>query len=196
MEKMEELKNLLTANVNKVTELLHKKEKEEIMEEKKKSKAGLIFAIIGIVVVVAAAAYGLYRFFAPDYLEDFEDDFDDDFEDDLGLDSLNMTSLYISLGNDKMTIQDLYNYSTVKDLANMMNTEIVNKRENRKENIEVKNISSKFNMNTVLLTGVTGFVGVNLLRELVESKDTEKIYCIVRTKVGLSSYERFENTIK
>lgn len=54
MEKMEELKNLLTANVNKVTELLHKKEKEEIMEEKKKSKAGLIFAIIGIVVVVAA----------------------------------------------------------------------------------------------------------------------------------------------
>ena len=52
------------------------------MEEKKKSKAGLIFAIIGIVVVVAAAAYGLYRFFAPDYLEDFEDDFDDDFEDD------------------------------------------------------------------------------------------------------------------
>ena len=34
MEKMEELKNLLTANVNKVTELLHKKEKEEIMEEK------------------------------------------------------------------------------------------------------------------------------------------------------------------
>lgn len=51
-------------------------------------------------------------------------------------------------------------------------------------------------MNTVLLTGVTGFVGVNLLRELVESKDTEKIYCIVRTKVGLSSYERFENTIK
>lgn len=46
MEKMEELKNLLTANVNKVTELLHKKEKEEIMEEKKKSKAGLIFAII------------------------------------------------------------------------------------------------------------------------------------------------------
>ena len=78
MEKMEELKNLLTANVNKVTELLHKKEKEEIMEEKKKSKAGLIFAIIGI----AAAAYGLYRFFAPDYLEDFEDDFDDDFEDD------------------------------------------------------------------------------------------------------------------
>ena len=33
-------------------------------------------------MVVAAAAYGLYRFFAPDYLEDFEDDLDDEFEED------------------------------------------------------------------------------------------------------------------
>ena len=31
---------------------------------------------------VAAAVYGIYRFFAPDYLEDFEDDFEDDFDDD------------------------------------------------------------------------------------------------------------------
>ena len=31
---------------------------------------------------VAAIAYGVYRFFTPDYLEDFEDDFDDDFDDD------------------------------------------------------------------------------------------------------------------
>ena len=74
MEKMEELKNLLTANVNKVTELLHKKDCIKVIT------CG--FGVIGIVVVVAAAAYGLYRFFAPDYLEDFEDDFDDDFEDD------------------------------------------------------------------------------------------------------------------
>ena len=30
----------------------------------------------------AVIAYGSYRFFTPDYLEDFEDDFDEDFEDD------------------------------------------------------------------------------------------------------------------
>ncbi len=29
-----------------------------------------------------AAAYGIYRFFKPDYLDDFEDDFEDEFEDD------------------------------------------------------------------------------------------------------------------
>ena len=39
-------------------------------------------AIIGVVAAVAAIAYGVYRFFTPDYLEDFEDDFDDDFDDD------------------------------------------------------------------------------------------------------------------
>ena len=39
-------------------------------------------AIIGAVAAVAAIAYGVYRFFTPDYLEDFEDDFDDDFDDD------------------------------------------------------------------------------------------------------------------
>ena len=33
-------------------------------------------------MAVAAIAYGIYRFFTPDYLEDFEDDFDEDFEDD------------------------------------------------------------------------------------------------------------------
>ena len=38
--------------------------------------------MIGIVVAIAAAAYGIYRFFTPDYLDDFEDDFDDDFDDD------------------------------------------------------------------------------------------------------------------
>lgn len=61
----------------KLNELLHRQEKEE-----KKSKALWIFAIVGGVLAVAAIAYGVYRFFTPDYLDDFEDDFDDDFEDD------------------------------------------------------------------------------------------------------------------
>ena len=52
-------------NATKLNEFLHRKEEEE----KKKT-------------AVAAIAYGVYRFFTPDYLEDFEDDFEDDFDDD------------------------------------------------------------------------------------------------------------------
>lgn len=66
MNRIDDLQNLLSTNISKVSELINKKEEEE----KKGPKAKTIFAIIGIIVVVAAAAYGLYRFFAPDYLED------------------------------------------------------------------------------------------------------------------------------
>ena len=42
-----------------------------------------ILAIIGIIAVIAGIAYAVYRFCAPDYLEDFDDeDFDDEDEDD------------------------------------------------------------------------------------------------------------------
>ena len=51
-------------------------------DEKKASNVIWIFAVVGIIAAVAAAAYGIYRFFTPDYLDDFEDDLDDEFEDD------------------------------------------------------------------------------------------------------------------
>ena len=65
-------------NSTKLNEFLHRKEEEE----KKKTFILWALAIIGAVAAVAAIAYGVYRFFTPDYLEDFEDDFDDDFDDD------------------------------------------------------------------------------------------------------------------
>lgn len=65
-------------NSTKLNEFLHRKEEEE----KKKTCILWVLAIIGAVAAIAAIAYGVYRFFTPDYLEDFEDDFDDDFDDD------------------------------------------------------------------------------------------------------------------
>lgn len=65
-------------NSTKLNEFLHRKEEEE----KKKNCVLWALAIIGAVAAVAAIAYGVYRFFTPDYLEDFEDDFEDDFDDD------------------------------------------------------------------------------------------------------------------
>lgn len=65
-------------NSTRLNEFLHRKEEED----KKKNNILWALAIIGAVAAIAAIAYGVYRFFTPDYLEDFEDDFDDDFEDD------------------------------------------------------------------------------------------------------------------
>ena len=50
-----------------------------VKEEKKCNPIVVILVIIGIIVVIAAAAYALYRFFAPEYVDDL-DDFEDEFD--------------------------------------------------------------------------------------------------------------------
>lgn len=72
MNRIEEM-----VSATKLHEMLHKKE-----DDKVKKIVLWTLAIIGAVAAVAAIAYGVYRFFAPDYLEDFEEEFEDDFEDD------------------------------------------------------------------------------------------------------------------
>lgn len=65
-------------NSTRLNDFLHRKEEED----RQKNCILWILAIIGVVTAVALIAYGVYRFFTPDYLEDFEDDFEDDFDDD------------------------------------------------------------------------------------------------------------------
>ena len=47
----------------------------------------------------------------------------------------------------------------------------------------------------VLLTGVTGFLGVHILKELVYNNKVDKVYCLVRAKNNLSSDERFKKQL-
>lgn len=56
--------------------------KELLKKEKKTNPIVVVLVVIGVIVVIAAAVYAIYRFFAPDYLEDFEDELEDEFEDD------------------------------------------------------------------------------------------------------------------
>lgn len=56
--------------------------KNLLKEEKKSNKWVIVLAVIGGFVLLAAVVYALYRFFAPDYLEDFENEFEDEFDDD------------------------------------------------------------------------------------------------------------------
>lgn len=62
---------------SKLSDLLKRNE-----DEKQKNTVIWVLAIIGAVAAVAGIAFAVYRFFAPDYLEDFDDDFDDYFEDE------------------------------------------------------------------------------------------------------------------
>lgn len=72
----EKVNDLLTTM--KLNDLIKKKE----AEKKKPSKCVIALAIVGGIVAIAAAAYGIYRFFTPDYLDDFEDEFEDEFDSD------------------------------------------------------------------------------------------------------------------
>ena len=71
--------------MNRVEELIAETKLKDLLnrneEEKKKNTIIWILAIIGLVAAIAAIAYGVYKFFTPDYLEDFEDEFDEDFDD-------------------------------------------------------------------------------------------------------------------
>lgn len=128
------------------------------------------------------------------------DDFSitDDFIDDLGIDSLSLTAIYTYLEKYNINIQDIYNNSNIKDLANMIEN---NKTYELKpdltniSNIQVLNNVSKFDLSTVLITGVTGFLGIHLLKDFLLDTNVEKIYCIIRNKINLSGKKRLQKMI-
>ena len=70
---MEKLSDLL--EMAKVSDIIAtKKEKED-------NKIVWALAIIGAIAAVAGIAFAVYKYLAPDYMDDFDDDFFDD-EDD------------------------------------------------------------------------------------------------------------------
>ena len=81
MSKVEEL-----LKDNKLAEKLSMAKLNDLLKKDQEGQqpAGTvnIFENIGVLVAVAAAAYGIYRFFTPDYLDDFDDEYDDEFDDD------------------------------------------------------------------------------------------------------------------
>ena len=124
----------------------------------------------------------------------------DDFMDDLGIDSLSLTSIYIALEKYNLNIQDLYNNPTIQELAKY----ISNKENNGKnysinlDNINkaiIQNNVKPIDISNVLITGVTGFLGIHLVHELLLNPNVKKIYCIIRNKINLPAKKRFTNMI-
>lgn len=131
-----------------------------------------------------------------------------------GGDSLEVSKLVANLQchNIKITYADVFKYKTPIEIYNylylqkkkndnildidkldytqintLLNKNIYNK------NIKMETVS---NAQNVLLTGVTGFLGVHILRELVENEKIKKIYCLVRAKDNLDTETRFKKQLK
>lgn len=128
------------------------------------------------------------------------DDFSitDDFIDDLGIDSLSLTSIYTYLEKYNINIQDIYNNPNIKDLANLIENNIkceIKPDLSHISDIQILNNVKKFDLSIVLITGVTGFLGIHLLKDLLLNDNVKKIYCIIRNKINLSGKKRLQKMI-
>ena len=123
----------------------------------------------------------------------------DDFMDDLGIDSLSLTALYTYLEKYNIKIQDIYNNSNIKDLAYFIENNNISRLEpdlNNIESIKILNNVKSFKLTSILLTGVTGFLGIHLLKDLLLNDNVKEIYCIIRNKVDLTGEQRLKKMIE
>ena len=121
---------------------------------------------------------------------------------ELGGDSLLAMKLNIELLKitDKITYQNIFSYPTIAELEEIINsdkesTDLDNIENLSDEFINILNSSTKrdkitkFHPKNVLLTGATGFLGIHILRELIENENCN-IYCIVRNGKNESAKDK------
>lgn len=128
---------------------------------------------------------------------------------DFNIDSLNIINIQIKLLdlNIKVNTQDFYKYRTIQKIAKHVDTSKNIKNINYIDEDTLKLTNSTFNKhikkasfikkeyNTILLTGVTGYLGIHILNELIE-KTNSKIICLLRNKTNTSINERLTNLYK
>lgn len=104
--------------------------------------------------------------------------------------------------NIKIETQDFYQNTTVKELAKLVNNKnVVHKSNINIVNPKYKTVAKEFSRNqygfkysNVLLTGVTGFLGIHLLYYLM-TNTSSNVYCLVRKKNNQNANKRLEDTI-
>lgn len=146
------------------------------------------------------------------------------FEEVLGIDNVGVTNNFFEIGGTsllvtKVTINainngydisygDLFANPTPRQLAefissddNVAKNEIDDYDYTLIDNLLVKNNIKNFfaepcsdSLGNVLLTGATGFLGIHILRELLEN-DVGNIYCMVRSKGNLSGEDRLKSLL-
>ena len=107
---------------------------------------------------------------------------------DLGADSISIIQFqsYIADKNIHINVQDLYKNPSIRELAEQIEKNSfrnINVTKYQEININNLNINQphKPEINNVLITGVTGFLGIHILNYLLNNYKC-KIYCLVRGK--------------
>lgn len=124
---------------------------------------------------------------------------------ELGGDSILAMNLNIKLLKitDKINYSDIFSYPTISELAQKIENDIINKKEDFSNlNIKYKKILDN-NMNipitikyqsmgNVLLTGATGFLGMHIMDNFLKN-EKGKIYVLVREEPGMSLRDKLLN---
>lgn len=117
-----------------------------------------------------------------------------------GLDSLMLFSLIANLEDSGIVInpEDMFTYPTINKLSNYIDslkgakatlTDFAPNNELKLHDNIIEDIPR--DINTILLTGATGFLGINLLHSLLHSTD-DTVYCILRDKSIDEGFTRLE----
>lgn len=123
-----------------------------------------------------------------------------------GGDSLIAMNLVAKLNNlgIEITYADVFKYTTVKLLSSFVEFKEkskiytdISKYDYTKIDKLLLNSDNKqdIKVNGVLLTGATGFLGVHILKELIET-NISKIYCLIRKKNGMLPEERLRKNLE
>ena len=117
---------------------------------------------------------------------------------ELGGDSILAMNLNIKLIplTDKIKYADIFTYPTIEKMVQKIEKDEVHQEDNFESlNIKYKNILKRNmeiptkvqnnNLGNILLIGVTGYLGIHILQELLENENS-KIYVIIRKEPGMT----------
>lgn len=115
---------------------------------------------------------------------------------DFGVDSLSMIRCQVKLSQytNVIDIQKFYQYPIIREFCNNFYEKKSDKVDS-KELLEFKDIKfskelkNYTNTGNVILVGATGYLGIHLLKELIENSNIKQIFCIVR---GIGYEERLK----
>lgn len=117
---------------------------------------------------------------------------------DLGIDSLEAISLIIEFEkiNLKFTLQDFYNYPSIRLLAEKFDKKVTKVEESKTyiKEIDNKKVKKSTIDGDILLLGATGFLGSHILEKLL-NYTSQSIYCLVRSNTKEKARSRLREIL-